>query len=452
MKNKRYSIFIKPLMLFIDLCIINAVVSITFDGEYLNFSFLLYSNLFWVVSSFFTGFYKIYRSTSFFKLLTLLVTQFSVFFMGFFTYFSLFREGTVVNNQTFILSTIFIVITISKYGFIHALHRYRASGNNYRNVIVIGFDETAKKIIQLFEERKSLGYLILGFFSDSKEQNTLYKGQPSDCYSFVLEHDIDEIYCSMSEFETEYVKELRTYANNNNIELKILPDADQLYSKSYKTQYYDDSLVVLSVNKLPFEFRENRVLKRIFDIAFSCSTIIFVMSWLTPITWILVRLESKGPVFFKQKREGLNGELFVCYKFRSMRSNTDTDQKHTVKNDARVTKVGSFLRKTSLDELPQFFNVLQGHMSVVGPRPHLKSLAMEYQKNVNNYLERHAMKPGITGLAQVRGYRGEIKKRLDIKNRIRLDIFYIENWSIFLDIKIILQTVFNVYKGDEKAY
>ena len=450
--RKRYSHLIKPLMLLIDLLIINSVVYVTFDSEYLNLSFLVYSNLFWIVSSFFSGFYKIYRYTKFFRILTLLVTQFTVFFMGFFTYFSLFREGAIVNNQTFILSAIFIAITIGKYGFIQALKKYRVSGKNYRTVIVIGFDDTAKKIIQLFKKRKNLGYLTLGFFSDTKEHDKLYKGPVNTCYSFVLENDVDEIYCSESEFESEQVKEIRRFANNNNIAIKLIPDANQLYSKSYKREYYDDSLLVLSVNKLPFESRENRLLKRIFDITFSLFTIVFVMSWLTPIIWVLVRLESKGPAFFKQKREGLNGELFICYKFRSMRSSVDTDHKHTVKNDIRVTNLGSFLRKTSLDELPQFFNVLQGNMSVVGPRPHLKSLATEYQKNVNNYLERHAMKPGITGLAQVRGYRGEIKNKSDIKNRVRLDIFYIENWSVFLDIKIILQTVFNVYNGDEKAY
>jgi putative colanic acid biosynthesis UDP-glucose lipid carrier transferase len=135
-----------------------------------------------------------------------------------------------------------------------------------------------------------------------------------------------------------------------------------------------------------------------------------------------------------------------------MKINDLSDQVHATKNDARVTKMGAFLRKTSMDELPQFFNVLLGDMSVVGPRPHLESLSIEYQKEVDDYLKRHIVKPGITGLAQVSGYRGEIRKKFDIKNRIRLDIFYIENWSFFLDIKIIIKTVSNVFKGEEKAY
>ena len=176
------------------------------------------------------------------------------------------------------------------------------------------------------------------------------------------------------------------------------------------------------------------------------------MSWLTPILWVIVKFDSKGPLFFKQEREGLNGTKFSCYKFRSMRINNLSDKIHATKNDERVTRIGAFIRKTSIDELPQFFNVLKGDMSVVGPRPHMNSLSLEYQRDIDNYLQRHAVKPGITGLAQISGYRGEVMKRSDIKNRVRMDIFYIENWSFLLDIKIIVQTVLNVFKGEEKAY
>ncbi len=168
------------------------------------------------------------------------------------------------------------------------------------------------------------------------------------------------------------------------------------------------------------------------------------MSWLIPLLWIIVKIESKGPLFFKQEREGLNGHQFACYKFRSMKINKLSDKIHATKNDKRVTRIGSFLRKTSIDELPQFFNVLQGDMSIVGPRPHMSSLSFEYQKDIDNYIERHAVKPGITGLAQISGYRGEVKKQSDIKNRVRFDIFYIENWSFFLDIKIFLRTMVEV--------
>lgn len=439
-------------MLLIDVFIINFIVYFIADQEYLNLKFFVYINSFWIISSLLIGFYKIYRHTRFYKILSLLAVQFSLFFLGFFTYFSLFREGDIVNNQTLILTTIFLGIMIVKTLFIFALKKYRSYGLNYRKVIVIGSDDTAKKLIHIFQKNKELGYIISAIFSEKKLKNKLYVGSIKECFLFVLENNIDEIYCSLSEINKEQVNEMTQFANENNVVLKLIPDANEILSKNYKTEYYDDSMVVLNVNKLPFEYSENRFYKRIFDILFSLVALVLVLSWLTPILWILIKLESKGPVIFKQKREGLNGNLFFCYKFRSMKTNVASKTSHTIKNDVRVTKIGAFLRKTSLDELPQFFNVLTGDMSVVGPRPHLKSLSIEYQKNVNNYLDRHNVKPGITGLAQVRGYRGEIKKKSDIKNRIRLDIFYIENWSILLDVKIIFQTVFNVFKGEEKAY
>ena len=257
---------------------------------------------------------------------------------------------------------------------------------------------------------------------------------------YATNNQVDEIYLSLKGHSREQVNIIKKFTTEKDIVLKLIPNTIELYSKNQTIEYYDDALMVLNVQKLPFDFAENFYKKRIFDICFSVVISIFILSWLMPILWIIVKLESKGPLVFKQKREGLNGEDFTCYKFRSMTINDQSnDNIHTTKGDARITKVGSFLRKTSIDELPQFFNVFLGQMSVVGPRPHIESLSLEYQKDVDNYLKRHIVKPGITGLAQVSGYRGEVKKRADIKNRVRLDIFYIENWSFFLDIKIIIQ-------------
>ena len=171
-----------------------------------------------------------------------------------------------------------------------------------------------------------------------------------------------------------------------------------------------------------------------------------------PILWVVIKLDSKGTFFFKQKRDCLDGKQFYCYKLRSMKINSNADKVSACKNDKRVTKVGAFLRKTSLDELPQFFNVFVGDMSIVGPRPHINVQTKKYTNEVENYLIRNSIKPGITGLAQVSGYRGEVIKKSDIDNRVRLDIFYIENWSFFLDIKIIAQTCFNFFIKEEKAY
>jgi putative colanic acid biosynthesis UDP-glucose lipid carrier transferase len=438
-------------MLLIDLLIINTFI-LYVSEEYLAISFLIYINLFWVLSSFFSGFYQIFRYINTYKIIRLLLLQFILFFLGFFTYFTLFREGEIINSQSRILSLIVISVSFFKFLVIYALKKYRSEGKNSRKIIVLGIDAPSKKIIELFKRKKSLGYVFVGFFSDNKLADKELLGCIEDSFKYLSENEIDEIYCTLSVLDGYKIKQIWKFANEHNIIVKLIPQDNELYSKSLNTQYYDGTTVVLNVEKLPFEYSENHLIKRIFDVIFSIVAIVGIMSWLTPIIWIIIKLESKGPAFFRQQREGLSGKQFACYKFRSMKIDVTSNSAHTIINDIRVTKFGAFLRKTSLDELPQFFNVLKGNMSVVGPRPHLKSLSIEYQKDVGNYIERHAVKPGITGLAQISGYRGEIKSKSDIQNRVRLDIFYIENWSFYFDIKIILYTIFNVFKGEDKAY
>ena len=423
-----------------------------YDKEYFNIFFLSYISFFWLVTSYFFAFYEVYRHTAVLSLLRLLVKQFLFFILGYFAYFGIFKEGTVVNNQFLILMLIIISISFIKLSWLFLLKKYRSFGNNFRTTIVIGFDDSTKNIIKIFKSKSNLGYKYLGFFSNKLHKNKEYLGDLDAVFDYATKNVVDEIYCSLSSLKQKQIKKINKFALEKDIILKLIPDMNELYSKNRSIEYYGDSLMVLNVNKLPFDFTENFYLKRFFDIFFSIFVCLFILSWLIPILWIIVKLESEGPLVFKQGREGLNGKEFTCYKFRSMRMNKQSNKIHAIKNDARVTKVGAFLRKTSMDELPQFFNVLLGEMSVVGPRPHLETLSLEYQKDVDNYLKRHIVKPGITGLAQVGGYRGEIKKKSDIKNRVRLDIFYIENWSFFLDIKIIIQTVLNVFKGEEKAY
>ena len=450
--KKRYSHFIKPLQIVIDLFILNIITYFVYDKEYLNIFFLSYISFFWLVTSYFFAFYEVHRHTAVLSLLRLLVKQFLFFILGYFAYFGIFKEGVIVNNQFLILILTIISISFVKLSWLFLLKKYRSFGNNFRTTIVIGFDDSSKNIIKLFKSKSNLGYKYLGFFSDKIYKDKEYLGNLDAIFEYAEKHVVDEIYCSLSTLNQKQIKNINKFALDKDIILKLIPDGNELYSKNQSIEYYDDSLLVLNVNKLPFDFTENFYLKRFFDIFFSIFVCLFILSWLIPILWIIVKLESEGPLVFKQGREGLNGKEFTCYKFRSMRMNKQSNKIHAIKNDARVTKVGAFLRKTSMDELPQFLNVLLGDMSVVGPRPHLETLSLEYQKDVDNYLKRHIVKPGVTGLAQVGGYRGEIKKRSDIKNRVRLDIFYIENWSFFLDIKIIMQTVLNVFKGEEKAY
>ena len=446
----RYSFLITPLQLVIDCLSIFMILYFVSDQEFYNLIFITYILSFWALSSVLTDYYKVLRFTKFLRLLSLTFRHFFIFILGFFTFFGIFKEGFVVHNQFLILTSILLTTFSLKIIFYFSLKWYRNLGKNFRKVVVIGVDDSSKKIISLFNQNKTLGYKYLGYFTN--KVNTDKLGTIEDSFQFILDNTVDEIYCSLKELNTSTIAKIRSFSNSNNIILKLIPDSNKLYSKNQNIEFYDDTLVVLNVKKLPFEFSENYIIKRTFDIIFSIIVCLFILTWLVPILWILVKIESKGPLIFSQKREGLDGRKFVCYKFRSMKLNTMSDKVHAVENDIRVTRIGSFIRKTSIDELPQFLNVIKGDMSVVGPRPHLPSLSSEYQKDVDDYFKRHAVKPGITGLAQVSGYRGEIKKRSDIKNRVRLDIFYIENWSFLLDIKIILMTVFNVFKGEENAY
>jgi putative colanic acid biosynthesis UDP-glucose lipid carrier transferase len=195
-----------------------------------------------------------------------------------------------------------------------------------------------------------------------------------------------------------------------------------------------------------------RFFKRTFDIVFSLFIIIFILSWLYPILAILIKLGSSGPVFFVQLRTGRDGAHFRCYKFRSMRLNTDADKLQATRNDERVTRFGAFLRKTSLDELPQFFNVLAGNMSIVGPRPHMVSHTEEYSQLTDKYKARHSHRPGITGWAQINGLRGEAADTNAILKRVDADVWYLKNWSFLLDLKIIFVTFWITIKGDKNAY
>jgi putative colanic acid biosysnthesis UDP-glucose lipid carrier transferase len=348
------------------------------------------------------------------------------------------------------MSFSFVFIISFKYFLFYYLKKYRiVTQNNYRSAVIIGYTPEAIRLKEVFENRKDYGYRFQGYFSD-KKQNAEIKGKVEDLKEFVLDNNIDEIYCSLNEISNDKLKELVEFADDNKKQIKFIPDSKEIFSKNLKIDYYE-LFPVLSLQKTQLHNPTIKGLKRVFDILFSLFVIFFVLIWLIPLIAVLIKIESKGPIFFKQGRPGLDENEFFCYKFRSMQVNKTTE-KEASKNDPRVTKMGRFMRKTSIDELPQFFNVLLGDMSVVGPRPHLWSQNKSYASKVKKYMVRHYVKPGITGLAQVKGYRGEIETDDDMINRIKYDVFYIENWSLVMDIKIIIQTVINIFKGEEKAY
>lgn len=450
MKQKR-SILIRPLVILIDLIIINTVIYIISDVEYLNLLFITYITVSWLFIGYYTKFYNVYRYTHITRLVTLLLSQFFVFSLAYLSYFSLFKEGEVINNQLIILLLIISLITFFKFFIFFLLKKYRSEGNNFRNIVLFGDTNSANTLENLFHRKNDLGYRFYGFFSDKTYKSKKYLGSLKDGFNYVLENNIDEIYCDPSQISESFLIKTRKFTESNKLELRLIPENKAIYSKDFILEYFG-TIPILKPKPLPFEKIETHISKRIFDIFFASVICLFILSWLLPILWILIKLDSKGPLFFKQKRDGLDGKQFFCYKLESMKVNKEADKLSASRNDKRITKVGAFLRKSSLDELPQFYNVLLGDMSVVGPRPHINIQTKKYVNEVKNYLIRNSVKPGITGLAQISGYRGEVIKKSDIENRVRLDVFYIENWSFFLDIKIILQTFLNFFKKEEKAY
>ena len=448
----RYSKYLRPISILFDILVITVVFRFFFTEHGLNYlHFGAYQIVCWVIISYFSGFYEVYRYTSPIKIATKLMAQGILFLLVVIAFFP-FAKQTIFSGQTIAkyLVTAFTFITVFKFMLFYYLKRYRiVTGSNYRTAIIIGYTPQAIRLKEVFETRPDYGYRFHGFFSD-KKTNPEIIGKTADIQEFVKENNIDEIYCSLNEISNAQLKVLVEFADINSKTIKFIPDTQDIFSKNLKMDYYE-MFPVLSLRKTALHEPLAQVAKRSFDILFSILVMVLLLSWLTPILALLIKLESKGPVFFKQSRPGINEAEFFCYKFRSMRLNETTEQS-VIKNDPRVTRIGKFIRKTSIDEMPQFLNVLKGDMSVVGPRPHLWSQNNLYSTRIKKYMVRLYVRPGITGLAQVRGFRGEISTDEDMINRIKYDVFYIENWSLLLDLKIIIQTVVNIFKGDEKAY
>ena len=448
----RYSKYIRPISVSLDLLVIT-ILSLFFFRE-LNLNmvyYLLYQTFAWFFIAFIVRFYDVYRFTTPVEIISKLIRQAALFLLVVIAFFP-FAKTAIFSGKAIaiFMSCSFVIIILFKYFLFYYLKRYRIiTQNNFRSAIIIGYTPEAIRLKEVFESRKDYGYRFEGYFSD-KKQNSEVKGKVEDIKEFVLEKNIDEIYCSLNEISNEKLKELVEFADDNKKQIKFIPDSKEIFSKNLKIDYYE-LFPVLSLQKTQLHNPTIKGVKRGFDILFSLFVIVFILSWMMPLIAILIKLESKGPIFFKQGRPGLDENEFFCYKFRSMQVN-ETTEREASKNDPRVTKMGRFMRKTSLDELPQFFNVLLGDMSVVGPRPHLWSQNKSYASKIKKYMVRHYVKPGITGLAQVKGYRGEIETDDDMINRIKFDVFYIENWSIVMDIKIIIQTVINIFKGEDKAY
>ncbi|MGB6151698.1 MAG: exopolysaccharide biosynthesis polyprenyl glycosylphosphotransferase [Pricia sp.] len=431
-----------------DLLIINLFVLLVSLRTQIPILFHIYISLGWIIISVKNKYYEIYSYTRVTSLLIKSFTQFTFFLLILYSFIGFFRQPFMSRLELAqYFGFVFVAITIFKVISYLLLIRFRQSAkSNMRRVVIIGQNKKMSQLIEVFNTKTEFGFLFMKQFNP-RDKN--FKTQ--DCFDYVEQNKIDEIYCSVSELSDNEITDFVDFADNNLKTLKFLPDNRNIFAKKLKFEYYD-YLPILSLRNIPLHNTIDAFVKRSFDIIFSLMVIFGLLIWLGPIIAFLISLESKGPVFYIQKRTGFDNREFLCFKFRSMRKNDDINVVAAVKNDMRVTKIGKFIRKTSIDELPQFYNVLYGNMSVVGPRPHPINQTIDYRHRIDKYMLRHFIKPGITGLAQIKGYRGEVENDSDIQNRIKLDIFYVENWSFMFDLKIIIQTVLNVFKGEDKAY
>lgn len=331
---------------------------------------------------------------------------------------------------------------------------YRRKGYNFKRVVIVGAGKNGMELYRAMRDDISSGFNILGFFDDNlalKDILPSYLGTTDKVEEFAIAKDIDEIYCTLPGTNDEKILRMLNFAEKQMIRFYIVPGFYRNVKKSMVMEFLE-SVPLLTIRREPLQAFYNRALKRSFDLVFSSVVLCTIFPILYVLIGFLIKRSSPGPIFFKQKRTGLYGHDFECYKFRTMRVNDQADTMQAVKDDSRKTKIGDFLRRTNLDEFPQFINVFKGDMSVVGPRPHMLKHTEQYSALIDKYMVRHLVKPGVTGWAQVTGYRGETKTLEQMEGRVKRDVWYIENWTFFLDLKIIVVTLVNMFRGDKNAY
>ena len=462
----RFSRYIKPLFLFWDILLLNFSYLFSLYLRFGSFdnlmnkevkTILLFSNILWILLVSLSNAYKIFRIEKIETILSrttkliLLHSLVTALFIVFLKYLDISRLR-MVYFYLILVCSVFLFRVL----FLRLLKFARSQGYNYRNVLIVGVNENGYKIAKILSSDLTYGYRILGFVDLEvpviMNEEFFFIGKINQIEEYIVEYEVDEIFVALTVEQVSWMTDLINLCERNLVRLKFIPEF-QSYTKSRRVSIdYYDNMPVLRLRNEPLQKPIKRIQKKIFDILFSISVLVFIGSWLFPILILLVKLSSKGPIFFKQSRTGEDNNTFTCFKFRTMRVNSLSDELQATAKDPRITRLGAFMRKTNLDELPQFFNVLWGSMSVVGPRPHMLKHTKEYSELIHNYLVRHFAKPGITGWAQVNGYRGETKRLEDMQKRVDYDIWYIENWSFLLDLKIIWKTLNNMIFGEKNAY
>jgi len=417
--------------------------------QFFSVYFLVLTYFLWYLMSNFSKLYADRRSNKFSEEIIFIIYHIILFAIVLSSSLFFLQPGAHYNFKFFIyfLTYSFLLATISKYILRKNRHAAFYQGKFYDSILLVGDTPAAHNFADTVKKYFYYGYQCVGILSEEQIDELAQK---------LLSTPIDEVVIALPNDKYSLIQQCIDVCDAQRIKVRILPDFRQYATSSVYINNIG-RVPVMNVGGLPLDRWENKLLKRSFDIVFSLTFFLTIGIILFPVVALLIKLSSKGPVFFKQERWGLNNKLIVCYKFRTMveeSKDVDEDGKYqqAYKNDPRITSIGRILRKTNLDEIPQFWNVLIGNMSVVGPRPHPTPLNNESMHTVDNYMLRHIVLPGITGWAQVNGCRGETKTVEEMQERVDFDLSYIHRWTFWLDCQIILQTIINLIRGDQNAY
>lgn len=455
MQRLRYSRYFKTFVILLDMILVAAVFcfyyfrnfEVKYDSETLeqNLLSILLLCFFWLLLSGRTRLYHIPRNVTYTIFLERIFIHVFFFFLGV-VLLAKVSNNDFLKTERFYLAGILLLVVIPIKSFIYFLLKYiRSIGINHRNVMFMGENASSDILEEIIHQRKDYGYRIYDYPENDYDITKII--------NFWKDNGIHTIFLPSEHcLEKSFENELFHQAEINKVKISLVPNIIQNDFFEYEFNYIE-TVPILSQAKYPLDFFTNLTIKRLFDILFSLIILLGICSWLFPIIILLIKLDNaKGSIFFIQKRYGYHDEVFDCLKFRTMKSNGNLSEKTTDINDDRITPIGKFLRKTSLDELPQFINVLLGDMTVVGPRPHMLLVDDFYKPKIRRYSLRSMVKPGITGLAQVSGLRGdEGDMNIGMKKRILADSFYVKNWSFSMDIVIILKTIFLIIVGDKNA-
>ncbi len=363
--------------------------------------------------------------------------------IGFYVILFMLKQNDFSRTMIAIFAVINVIVTTIAHGLLRKFLRYiRKKGYNIKHILLVGYSRAAEGYISRILENPQWGYDVAGILDDFVPVDTSYHGvkvvgKIDQLADYLANGGYDEITITLPLNDYDRLEELVAQCEKSGVHTKFIPDYSSLFPSNPYTEDVQ-GLPVINIRYVPLTNSFNRMSKRLVDIVGSLLAII-LFSPVMLAAAIAVKATSKGPIIYKQERIGLNGEPFMMYKFRTMKVQSEAEEKKgwTTKNDPRVTKVGALLRKTSIDEMPQFFNIFFGKMSLVGPRPERPQFVEKFKEQIPRYMVKHQVRPGLTGWAQINGYRGDTS----IRKRIDYDIYYIENWSMTFDMKIILGTI-----------